>query len=496
MWRCRFKIKTYLNIFAFFVVFCAFFTTLLEAKITSSDDLNKRLRNFFKNPSLKNVSCGVSIVSVNENSSLFNYRNNDLFSVASNMKLLTTAAALEYIGPDFEYKTTVDASGSIVRSGELRGDLVIKGSGDPNISGRFYDGNILAIPEAWAHAVKSKGIRVITGDIIADDTIFDRIYTHPNWPENQLSEWYCAPSCGLAFNDNCVDITLIPGKKPRDVVRLLVEPRTSYFTISNTCVYTSNKKEHLYSISRKPETNEILIKGKFWINASPEKTWVSVHNPSLYLATVFKEILGKNGVEVRGNARLIDKDVAVESDLTVITQTTSTMEQTILVTNKQSQNFYAEQILKTLGAQIKGRGTSEAGIEVIQDFMSKIGFQPEEYHIDDGCGLSKDNRLSPKMITTLLAYMSKHPYGRVLWNSLPTSGIDGGLRRRMEAPKYRSKIHAKTGYIARTSTLSGYIDTTNGDVLAFSILMNNFKNLKVIQNIQDDICQAMVDCYQ
>ena len=162
----------------------------------------------------------------------------------------------------------------------------------------------------------------------------------------------------------------------------------------------------------------------------------------------------------------------------------------------QSQNFYAEQILKTLGAQIKGRGTLEAGIEVIQDFMSRIGFQPEEYHIDDGCGLSKDNRLSPKMITTLLAYMSKHTYGRVLWNSLPTSGIDGGLRRRMGAPKYRNKIHAKTGYIARTSALSGYIDTTNGDVLAFSILMNNFKNLKAIQKIQDDICQAMVDCYQ
>ncbi|TVM00553.1 MAG: D-alanyl-D-alanine carboxypeptidase/D-alanyl-D-alanine-endopeptidase [Candidatus Brocadia sp. WS118] len=496
MWYCISKLKICLNTFAFFVVFCAFFTAFLEAKITSSHDLNKRLQLFLKNPSLKNVSCGVSIVSVNKNSSLFNYRNNDLFSIASNMKLLTTAAALEYLGPDFEYKTTVGARGIIAASGELHGDIVIKGSGDPNISGRFYHGNILAIPESWAHAVKSKGIRVITGDIIADDTIFDRIYTHPNWPENQLSEWYCAPSCGLSFNDNCVDITLIPNKKPRGVVELLFEPRTSYFTIYNTCVYTSDKREHLYSISRKPETNEILIKGKFWVNASPEKTWVSVHDPSLYLATVFKEILEKKGVEVCGSARLIDEGDAVESDLTVITQTASTMEQTILVTNKQSQNFYAEQVLKTLGAQVKGRGSLAAGIEVIQDFMNKIGFQPDEYHIDDGCGLSKDNRLSPKMITTLLAYMSKHPYGKVLWNSLPTSGVDGGLRRRMGSPKYKSKIHAKTGYIARTSTLSGYIDTTKGDVLAFSILMNNFKNLKVIQKIQDDICQAMVDCYQ
>ncbi|RZV59708.1 D-alanyl-D-alanine carboxypeptidase DacC precursor [Candidatus Brocadiaceae bacterium B188] len=492
---CRPKLKTCLNTFAFLLVFCMFFADLLDAKITDANDLKNRLLPFFKNPSLKNVSYGVSVVSVNKNSSLFNYRNDDLFSVASNMKLLTTSAALEYLGPDFEYKTSIDARGIITAAGELRGDIVIKGSGDPNISGRFYDGNVFAIPESWAQAVKSKGIQVITGDIIADDSIFDRTYTNPNWPENQLSQWYCAPSCGLSFNDNCVDITLAPGKKPGDVVKLFVEPRTSYYTICNTCVYTQNKKEHLYSIQKKPGTNEILIKGKFWVNSTPEKTWVSIYNPALYLATVFKEMLEKNGIVVYGTVRLINEGDFADSDVTNIVQTASTMEQTILVTNKQSQNFYAEQIIKTLGAQIKGSGTLKAGIEVVQDFMSKIGFQPGEYYIDDGCGLSKENRLSPKMITTLLAYMSKHQYGRVLWDSLPTSGIDGGLRRRMGMPKYKSKIHAKTGYIARTSALSGYVDAANGEILAFSILMNNFKDLKVVQKIQDDICQALVDCY-
>ncbi|MBV6518612.1 MAG: D-alanyl-D-alanine carboxypeptidase/D-alanyl-D-alanine-endopeptidase [Candidatus Brocadia sp. AMX3] len=493
MWCWR---SNYVTIFAFFAVTCLFFTAISEAKIAGSHDLNKRLQVFLKNPSLKNVSCGVSIVSVTKNDSLFNYRNNDLFSVASNMKLLTTAAALEYLGPDFEYRTTVCARGIIADSGELRGDLIIRGGGDPNLSGRFYNGNIMAIPESWACAVKKRGIQVIAGDIIADDRIFDRAYTHPNWPENQLSEWYCAPSCGLSFNDNCVDITLVPDKRPGKAVRLFVEPRTSYFTIRNTCIYTSDKKEHRYAISRKPGTNEIVIKGKFWVNASPEKTWVSVHNPALYLATVLKETLEKNGVAVKGSVRLIDENDSFDEEGEPIIQTTSTMRQTILVTNKQSQNFYAEQIMKTLGAQIKGRGTSEAGIEVVREFMGKIGFRPGEYYIDDGCGLSKGNRLSPEMLTTLLAYMSKHSYGKVLLDSLPTSGIDGGLRRRMDAPKYRSRIRAKTGYIARTSTLSGYIDTTQGDVFAFSILMNNFSNLKAMQKIQDGICQAIVDCYQ
>jgi D-alanyl-D-alanine carboxypeptidase/D-alanyl-D-alanine-endopeptidase (penicillin-binding protein 4) len=198
---------------------------------------------------------------------------------------------------------------------------------------------------------------------------------------------------------------------------------------------------------------------------------------------------------VHGSARVIDESDSINTNLEIITQTTSTMEQTVLVTNKQSQNFYAEQIIKTLGTHIKGRGTLEAGIEVIHDFMSKLGFQPDEYKIEDGSGLSKGNKLSPQMITTLLTYMYKHPHGKVLWNSLPTSGIDGGLRRRMIAPRYKSKIHAKTGYIAKTSALSGYVDASNGDVLAFSILMNNFKNLSTITKIQDDICQALVNCY-
>lgn len=495
MYRYKFKIKIRSKNLIFLLIFSAFSTTFLEANIANPGNLNKRLLHLLKNPSLKNTSYGISVVSVKKNSSLFNYRYNDLFSLASNMKLLVTSAALDYLGPDFEYKTNIEANGTITASGELKGDIIIKGSGDPNLSGRFHNGNILAIPESWANAIRNRGIRVITGDIIANDSVFDRVYINPNWPENQLSEWYCAPSCGLSFNDNCVDITLIPDKKPGNVVMPLVDPNTSYFTIFNTCVYTSSQKEHVYSVYRKPETNQIFIKGKFWVNALPEKTWVSVHNPALYLATVFKEVLGKNGIEVRGNARLIDETDSINTHLEIITQTTSSMEQTVLVTNKQSQNFYAEQIIKTLGSQIKGSGTLEAGIEVIHDFMGKLGFQPDGYQIEDGSGLSKENKLSPKMITTLLTYMYKHPHGRVLWDSLPTSGIDGGLRRRMIAPRYKSKIHAKTGYIAKTSALSGYVDAADGDVLAFSILMNNFKNLSAVVKIQDDICQTLVDCY-
>lgn len=493
--RCKFTLKVHFNIFIFVFISSVFFSKFLEANATSPANLDSRIQILLKNPSLKNVSYGISVVSVKKNTPLFSYRDNDLFCIASNMKLLTTAAAIEYLGPDFEYRTSVDAHGVITASGELKGDIIIRGSGDPNLSGRFYNGNITSVPESWATAIRSRGIRKVTGDIIADDSVFDRVYTNPNWPENQLSAWYCAPSCGLSFNDNCVDITLISGKKSGNIVTVLVEPGTSYFTIINKCVSTSKKKEHAYSVYRKPGTNQIFIKGKFWVNASPEKTWVNVHNPALYLATVFKEILEKKGTIVEGCARVIDETDSFNSDLEKITETVSTMKQTILVMNKNSQNFYAEQILKTLGLQIKGKGSSNAGIEVLHAFMRKLGFAPGEYHVEDGSGLSKGNKLSPRIITTLLTHMNEHPYRDVLYDSLPVSGIDGGLRHRMISSRYKNKIHAKTGYIAKTSALSGYVNTLNGDTLAFSILMNNFKDLGAIRKIQDKICQTLVDCY-
>ncbi|MCF6148773.1 MAG: D-alanyl-D-alanine carboxypeptidase/D-alanyl-D-alanine-endopeptidase [Candidatus Kuenenia sp.] len=444
---------------------------------------------------MKNAHCGISVVSLKSNTPLLNYRSDDLFTIASNMKLFTTATALEYLGPDFKYNTSVEALGNITNRGTLEGNIIIRGSGDPNLSGRFHNGNILAVPDSWLKAIKNHGINKITGDIIADDSIFDRMYINDTWPKNQLHEWYCAPSSSLSFNDNCVDIIFVPQNKANEKVTLVLEPNTSFVTIFNECIYTSEKKQHAYSIYRKPGTNDIYVKGKFWTNASQKREWVSVHNPSLYLVTLFKEMLENNGIDVLGTARLIkENDRETHSYKPIkFAQTISTMEQSIHVTNKRSQNFYAEQIIKTLGAHLNGRGSTENGLKVIHTFMEKLGFNQKEYKIRDGSGLSKENKLSPNMITTLLTYMHTHKNAKVFYDSLPISGIDGGLRRRMSSTLCKNNIHAKTGYIAGTSALSGYINTIKGNKLAFSILINNFRSLRDTRKAQDDICRFLTN---
>ena len=443
----------------------------------------------------KGTHVGISIFSISEDKYLYGFNSDDSFVVASNMKLFTTATALVYLGAGFEYKTQIFYRGDISTDGKLDGDIIVKGSGDPNISGRFFDGNVTAVPAYWAGKIKEHGIQVVNGDIIADDSIFDREFVHSNWPKDQLTKWYCAPVSGLSFNDNCVDVRVKPGSNPGGLISVQIEPETSYVKIVNKCKTTSLKSKHYYSLYRKPFTNQISLKGFLWSKAKPGREWMTIHNPPLYLATVFKEILEKKNINVTGEARVINElDMNDRDRFHKLVATTSSLRQSITVTNKRSQGFYAEQILKTLGAVVNNEGTFSGGLEVIADFITKLGISADHYHLDDGSGLSKKNKLTPEMFTRLLRYMYKHKYAGIFLKSLPISGTDGTLKKRLRQEPYKSRIRAKTGYVNGTSTLSGYVKTLDGEVIAFSILVNKIKGgAWQAKRLQDVICRTLVN---
>ena len=340
----------------FLIIILVFSYFIYSENIWSTPDdakLKKEITAILLKYKPKGTNVGISIFSVSRNKSLYKSNSNKQFIVASNMKLFTTATALVYLGADFEYKTEILYRGVISSDGKLDGDIIIKGCGDPNISGRFFKGKVTTIPAYWADSIKKHGIQVITGDIIADDSIFDREFVHENWPKGQLSEWYCAPVSGLSFNDNCVDIILQPNSNPGGLTSVEIEPDTSYVEVNNKSKTTTEKSKHFYSLYRKPFTNQIKIKGNFWSKAQPGKEWITIHNPPLYMATVFKEILERKNVRVMGEARVIDETDSNTKHSNKIVITTSSLRQSITVANKRSQGFYAEQILKTLGAIIK-----------------------------------------------------------------------------------------------------------------------------------------------
>ncbi|KHE93927.1 MAG: D-alanyl-D-alanine carboxypeptidase/D-alanyl-D-alanine-endopeptidase [Candidatus Scalindua rubra] len=442
----------------------------------------------------KGTHVGISVFSVSRNKSLYKSNSDKQFVVASNMKLFTTATALVYLGAGFEYKTEILYRGDISADGKLDGDIIIKGSGDPNISGRFFDGNVTAVPAYWADKIKEHGIQVINGDIIADDSIFDREFVHSNWPKDQLSKWYCAPVGGLSFNDNCVDIMVRPGRNPVGLTSVEIEPETSYVKIINRCKTTTLKSKHSYSLYRKPFTNQINIRGNFWSKAGPTKEYITIHNPPLYMATVFKEILEGKNIRVMGAARVIDEtDFNARHGLNRLVITTSSLRQSITVANKRSQGFYAEQILKTLGAIINNEGSFSGGLDVMKDFLAKLGIPEDQYQLDDGSGLSKKNKLTPDTITTLLNYMYNHKNAGIFLKSLPISGTDGTLKKRLKDEPYKSRVMAKTGYVYGARTLSGYVKTLDDEIIAFSILVNKIKGgTWQAKRLQDVICRFLV----
>ncbi|MFV1976230.1 MAG: D-alanyl-D-alanine carboxypeptidase/D-alanyl-D-alanine-endopeptidase [Candidatus Scalindua sp.] len=481
----------------FLLVVLLFFSIICSGNVWSTPE-NEKLKveidAILQKYKPKGTHVGISIFSVSRNKSLYKSNSHKQFVVASNMKLFTTATALVYLGADFEYKTEIFYRGDISADGRLDGDIIIKGSGDPNISGRFFEGNVTAVPAYWADKIREHGIQVISGDIIADDSIFDREFVHSNWPKDQLSEWYCAPVSGLSFNDNCIDIIMKPNSNPGGLASVEIEPGTSYVKIVNRCKTTTLKSKHAYSLYRKPFTNQINIKGNFWSKASPSKEWITITNPPLYMATVFKEILEGKNVRVMGEARVIDEtDFNARDRLNILVLTTSSLRQSITVANKRSQGFYAEQILKTLGATINNEGSFSGGLDVIKNFLTKLGIPEDRYQLDDGSGLSKKNKFTPDTITTLLNYMYNHKNAAIFLKSLPVSGTDGTLKKRLKDEPYKSRVRAKTGYVYGTRTLSGYVKTLDEEIIAFSILVNKIKGgTWQAKRLQDVICRYLV----
>lgn len=391
----------------------------------------------------------------------------ELFVVASNDKIVTTSSALALLGADFTWTTTLLTKGAL--SGDtLEGDLLVKGTGDPNISGRDHDADALFLFRLWAEALRAKGIRRVTGSIVLDDSAFDRTYVHPTWSERFKSAWFGAEISALSFADNCVLVQLEAPKNAGTPVRVIVYPPTSYVDVIGHCVATRGKG--VWGIKRHPDKNIVYVTGNLKAGSSPDAVWIPVHEPALYFGTVLRETLAAEGITV-GAPKLATAPLQPGPDVSTIHTFTSRLLDSIVITNKRSQNFYAEQILKTIGQKRSGVGSFESGIAAVEEHLRSLGIARGQYHYTDGSGLSSDNRFTPRQLATILRAASASSWAEAFKDSLPTSGVDGTLEHRMTEEALRERVHAKTGFLQGVSTLSGYLDLGDSSY-PFSILVN------------------------
>ena len=442
-------------------------------------DLTRRINGIISQSSQKKARFSVHILRADSGETIYSHNANRAMVPASNMKIITTAAALKYLGADYEYKTKVGLCGQT---------LVIVGSGAPLLGDKITD-NKYGRKNGWvfdniAAALKNNGITTIK-DIVVDSSIFDDQRTHPNWPVKELNRWYACQVSGLNYNGNCVEVT---AKTVGHKVKLTLQPQTDYVEVINKCKPTSKAPNTVWC-SRPFGTNAITVRGKCYKQSQPVR--VTVERPAAFFAFLLAENLAEAGINADG--QLIEKVADENCNFRLLREYSSSLTDCLARCNKDSFGLAAEALLKTIaaGTQQGGKNGSWAGgREAISQYLLDLGIDKSEFYIDDASGLSKENKLSANAITKVLLDSYKSKGWQLYKSSLAAGGVDGTIDKYFKEKKYKAKILGKTGYVSGVKSFSGVCIASDGDYI-FSVLANN-ANGKTRKAI-NDIAKAIID---
>ncbi|MCD6233602.1 MAG: D-alanyl-D-alanine carboxypeptidase/D-alanyl-D-alanine-endopeptidase [Candidatus Marinimicrobia bacterium] len=450
---------------------CATINPFVKEK-KRQEEIIVKIDSLFNDPMFDHAFWGVQIKSAHTGKIWYEKNENRMFMPASNNKIPTSAVALSHFGPDYRFTSTVSMNGEI-RDSILYGDLIVFSNGDPTLYERFFFDSRDVFKE-WARRLKSMGIREISGRIIGDDDAFDDQRIGNGWSFDYLDVWYAAEINALQFNENYVDITITPPLVPNG--ELLVEPNveSSYFTIE-TDVAIGDTGETKIRVDRDYGSNNIRISG--YARAGDESVVYSpsVFNPTLFYGTALKETLLHEGISVHG--AVVDCDDLEDkswkgSAFVLIVHQSPPFRDILKGLMKRSQNLYAETMTRLLGYDVYGLGSFLNGRKVVETQLEAWGIDPDSYVYADGSGLSRYNYWSPSQLVTILESMYHSPYWPVWYEIQSVAGLDGTLRNRMKGTPAEGNVHAKTGTIANTRGLSGYVTTRDGELLIFSFLIN------------------------
>ncbi len=404
-----------------------------------------------------------------------------LFTPASVEKLLTSIVALDKLGEDFRWKTSLFAKDEI-RNGILEGDLVLYGQGSPD----FDDEKLKNL----VSRLKQKGVREIKGDIIGDESYFKGDNFGDGWTWNELQWYYGAASSALSINQNQVTVILQDGK-----------PKTDSDFVELSGEVRPIEDIEAVGVKRELGTNKVYV----WGHGKNLKARIAISQPALFSAKILKEVLEKNGIKVAGQARSVDwksKDkLDTENALELASVQSKTLAETVGKMNRDSVNLYAELILRTLGKKFgheapdenpkmqKLRGDDSAGASVIKKWLKERNVVTDEIAIHDGSGLSRLNNVTPESVGRALIYAANSRFADTFKNSLPVSGQSGTLRGRLT--QVPGKILGKTGSIRYVNSLAGFAQRSD-ETLVFVILGNNITRNEKSSEVIDRITLSLV----
>ncbi len=458
-------------------------------------------------PALQSDFVGAYVARVRDNQVWYARNADRVFLPASNNKLLTSFAALQTLPPDFAYHTRIVTQGGIDENGHLRGDLILVGGGDPLLS--------LADLDALAQQVAASGVRDARG-LRYDDKRYDRQWLGDGWTWDDEAASYSAQVSALNVNANCVSVQVLPGKRAGDAVRIAITPADAPVRVENRGVTGAVQSASSVLIDRMRGQNVITVTGTLPLAAALQTrpaVDVTIEDPARFTATLFGAALRRAGVHLHTRKILSDPDNPSSQGASTHTRllaehVSPTLPLLLSRMNKPSDNLMAECLLKAVGAfgdppigastpdaplsasadaasapalpaaaqstlRVGTSGPGGTGAQTARRAFGAAGLNLATLRQVDGSGLSRGDYVSPRNFVRLLIRAQSQSYFPVLYASLPVAGVDGTLRNRMKNTPAQANCHAKTGSLSHVSCLSGYVTTRDGDLLAFSLLMNN-----------------------